>query len=237
MAVVVLGSKPNPIIPQTFNSIIYVNGSIYYQLNISTAGSMQDYHIMTTAMFGDDRTAFHECGNKKVNKAIVSGADLRKIDYYKDMLNKINYTYKEIQFISKQERAQMINKVIGKKQNLIIALKNNNINFRNKASNVLQIIISTGRENKNFKPSTGVFSLLYALFYEIGEPPYYLCGVGAEKDGHAYGPGLKYNTSHVFYDINILKTLASNSYYQNNIIVSDPKMSTLSGLKSFVEYY
>jgi len=232
LPLVILGSKPEPALPEQFDKIFFINGSISNKSKLNINDDVMIYHYITYAMIKKDHTALNSLQGESSHKLIISGGESSKLTEYLTLLEENNYTFEEIELLTRKERTKITNQVIGKSVNLKIAILRKG-SIRNKLINVIDLLKENGKERASYNPSSAVKALLYVLYNKIGTAPYCLCGVGVVDDGHCYNKGLSFNIKHLYYDLSILRALAQNPAYNKQILVTDELLSESTNLPCY----
>lgn len=218
---VILGSKPDPIIPKKFDTIVFVNGSISHISSLCQAQEI--YHIVSYAVLDLNNHVTSQLRSQRVDKLIISGGKETDEIKYKKRLKALHYHYGEFEIISKKYRELIIFSTTQKYRYIFMSLAVS-VTLNEKINNLFHLLFATGEESGFFRPSTGVFSLVYSLYNGIGSPPYYLCGVGIDEDGHCHSQEYKYHSKHFQMDIAVLRILSQMQNYKTKIIITDKKL-------------
>jgi hypothetical protein len=155
-----------------------------------------------------------------------------EINKFIKILASVNYNYGDSKFISRTKRTIITSKIIGISRRLKIIYSMQNINSSTKILFMLRSLNILGIQNALIKPSSGIFALLYFLYFRIDPGPFYLAGIGCKDDGHVSDKNKSFNLAHLHYDLSILKQL-SKTIYSKNIICTDKELSEATGLNYY----
>ncbi|MGE4465990.1 hypothetical protein [Sphaerochaeta sp.] len=204
-SILILGSKPNPIIPEKdYDTVIFVNGSI--QLKNDKIIGRQLVHILSSSiLFGEslliEKTV--DCfRNQSVDETIV-------ITYYPDKnsledINKrlvdLNYTYNKITLYSPKEfeKTFLFFSHIQYWKTFLVNIFNNNFSRKEKTTTARSYL--RGRMHL----STGFLSIFYALKdHDIAEVT--VSGIGIVTGGYSYLSGYRDHQYKDFIALQLLK--------------------------------
>ena len=113
MDILVIGSKPNPVIPKKFNHIVYVNASIYIYPQIDL--TLQSTHFITKQCFVETWNENKEhFKNKHINNLVLILRNTSLLNEIIQKLNSVNYNYDNLLVLSSREKADITRNVVGK---------------------------------------------------------------------------------------------------------------------------
>ena len=233
MATVILGSHPISNVPNKFDNIIYINGSISSQETVEKGNTCIRHHIVSDYVFTGANesciSALKQLTSKKVDNIIIIKSSGVIIDYI-SILNKINYGYKSIQYYNNEEKQAIVNAALGRWRRQICTIAASDANLYQKLKTFIKLSVF-GMEDHNIKVSTGIFSIIYAINSKIGERPYYICGISLDNSGYSYSNTVSHKRGHITGDYIALKYIKKK--YADSIISTNKMLSDLLGIKYY----
>ena len=226
MNILVIGSKQNPKISKEFDHIVYINGSIYIYEKIKKP--LQSTHVVSNYCFEEDwgwkKYFKNQFKNKYVNNlVIIKSRDININDIVRK-LKEINYKYDNLVFLSRKERTDITNSIIGKLYLIYTAITMLD-NLKSKLINIIKLILK--KETGGYKPSTGVFTCLYCLDKYSNIKKLIISGVSLTKGTHVYDVNHIYPDSHNHFDKYILKKLSK----RNNVYTTEKDLSEITNIQ------
>lgn len=228
---VILGSKPNPILPEHIDAIVYVNASIYYRPKI-LGKYREEYHMMTIRSLLDTSEQHSVTRDIIRNQEVDHFVEIQSIDIseLKYTWEELNYRYKKKTTLTPKEREHITNEILP--GGFYLKVLKSEFSMKDKIRKIRKFLKPTGQKHL----SMGVFGLVYAIFAGIGTRPYYLCGVGVESDGYAYasgtGPTDTRNVGHLIADVAALRLL-SRSKWAQSIFATDETLCRVTGINFY----
>ena len=223
MDILVIGSKPNPVIPKKFNHIVYVNASIYIYPQIDL--TLHSTHFITKQCFVETWNENKEhFKNKHINNLVLILRNTSLLNEIIQKLNSVNYNYDNLLVLSSREKADITRNVVGK-----FFLYSTGITkpdkFKKKVKNIKKLIQT--EELGGYKPSTGVFACLYCIKNYSNLKKLIIAGIGLSEGVHAYNKKYIYPASHNHFDRQILKKISR----KNNVCTTEEELHKLTNIK------
>ena len=225
---VILGSKPNPIIPEHIDAIVYVNASIYYRPKM-LGKNRKEYHMLTIQSLLDKPDQHSVTRDIIRNQEVDHFVEIQSIDIseLKYTWEELNYRYKKKTTLTNKDRERITNEILP--GGFFVELLTSEFSMMEKIRKIKNCLKPGGQKHL----SMGVFALLYAIFARIGTPPYYLCGVGVESDGYGYSSGVipadTRPVGHQIADVAALRLL-SRSKWAQSIFATDETLCRVTGI-------
>jgi hypothetical protein len=235
MPTLIIGSKPNPFTSVNYDKVFFVNGSIYY--NTIDKDSYK-YHLVSYTQF--ENTNINSASKKlapyigkQVDEIIIMINDNNKrpFTYYENKLHDLNYSYNKIVFLSKYERARIYSDQINRLDRIKWIFKDK-YSFNLITLYLFNLLFNSSKEHAPVRPSSGVFSILYALSRKIELDKIYISGIGIKDLRHSHDHNQIYNQIHLKTDLNILRYL--NNKYPSKIISTDKDLAESTGLQLII---
>ena len=236
MSTFILGSKPNPIIPDVkISSIISANNSyFFYDFKLSSidVSFVLDPHLFVDLNLLE--VPDYEKKNFQINRELIKKIKdeevfirppLNKKFYFKNNQYQ-NLPAGQINFITYESFDYIIKKyfninIINYFKLIISSITNKNKFFKT----IKKIFTQNLAFLPDFKISTGFFALLIALENKKFKPPFYLIGVGMDTDGYIYLNDAKMlRNNHLKADLNLMKCLKRKKI---DIRFTDKKLNDL----------
>lgn len=223
---VILGSKPDPVLPEHIDAIVYVNASIYYRPKILEK-YREEYHLITnqTLLEKPEQNSLTRrvIRNQEVGHFIeIRSADAAEMKY---TWEELNYRFRHRTSLTWKDRERITNEILPR--GFYFEVLKSEYRMADKIRKIKNCLKPGGQKHL----SMGVFGLVYSLFKGIGAPPYYLCGVGVESDGYGYCSG-SVSRGHELVDVVALRLL-SRSKWAQSIFATDETLCRLTGVRFY----
>lgn len=228
MTVVILGSKPNPVIPNDCDAVVYANGSIAYQSQLKSRSIVQ-HHVLSNSLLTDKNplcTATRALlRGRRVDRAVI--IQFRRDDEVAYTLDGLGYEYGELSVLSRRDKERITADAFP--GNFLYAAVTSGYPARMKLLAVRHYLAK-----REIHVSTGVFCLLYALAGHVGNGPFVMCGIGMDPSGGYAHTGISAPRGHVLNDAVVLRRLAM-SPFASDILSTDSSLSSATGIRAYGE--
>lgn len=244
MTTFILGSKPNPIIPEAkATNIISANNSyLFYHEKISIKKENLTLVFEPSMFLNIDELYVpdFEIKNFLFNRKLVKNLSANQI-YIRPPFDKKfyfkNYTYqglpiqKNLNFITYSDLTNLVKKYF--EINFIKLLKfffSKLFMKKKKISSLKKIIFHQLPFFTEYKISTGLLALLIAIDNKNYTPPYYVVGIGVESDGYTYMKDQEMlRENHLKADLELIKLLKKKNL---DIRFTDKNLSKIYNLSN-----
>lgn len=223
MAVLILGSKPDPTFPRRAESVVYANGAVMHSEALRERfGPIREVHVLSNSLLSD-RNAL--CGE---TRALMMGARMdetflisfRPESEVAHSLEEIDYEAKVLHRWSRPAKEKVTRDVLG--PGMLRRVLGARYPMANKVTFLRHYV-----RTRELHVSTGVLALLVAIHQRM-PGPYVIAGIGMEDSGYSYSARAALR-GHQINDAAAFSALASGGS-TGEVFTTEPELSRAVGL-------